>query len=72
MDIHMPRLSGLQATDRIRSSEDDPPRNVPIIAVTADQKYHHPMAVKAHGMDGFLAKPIIPDDLLALIDQYCA
>ncbi|WP_300038888.1 response regulator [uncultured Roseobacter sp.] len=72
MDIHMPRLSGLEATDRIRANAGDPPRHVPIVAVTADADYHHPMAVEAKGMNGFLAKPIAPGELLALIDRYCS
>lgn len=71
MDIHMPNLSGIEATRRIRSNTDDPPRNVPIIAVTADPDYHHPMAVQTHGMNGYMAKPISPGALIGLIEKYC-
>jgi CheY-like chemotaxis protein len=72
MDVHMPNLSGLDATKRIRANESDPPRQVPIIAVTADADYHHPLAVKEYGMDGFMAKPISPGGLVELLDKYCA
>lgn len=72
MDIHMPRLSGLDATKRIRSNSADPPSGTPIIAVTADADFHHPLAVKAHGMDGFISKPISPGGLIELIDKYCS
>lgn len=71
MDIHMPKMSGIAATKRIRANVGDPPRNIPIVAVTADAKYHHPLAVEAKGMNGFLPKPIAPGELLSLIDQYC-
>lgn len=71
MDIHMPKMSGISATERIRSSSTNPPRNVPIVAVTADVNYHHPMAVEAKGMNGFLAKPISPGALLGFIELYC-
>ena len=72
MDVHMPHLSGLDATKRIRASECNPPRDVPIIAVTADADFHHPMAVAEHGMNGFMAKPISPGGLVELLDKYCA
>ncbi len=72
MDIHMPKLSGIAATKRIRANVDDPPCNIPIVAVTADANYHHPLAVEAEGMNGFLAKPIAPGELLGLIDRYCS
>lgn len=72
MDIHMPNLSGIDATKRIRLNESDPPSKVPIIAVTADADYHHPMAVQEHGMDGFMSKPISPGGLVELLDKYCA
>lgn len=71
MDIHMPLLSGVDATKRIRALPDDPPKNVPIIAVTADEAYHDEIVVNKYGMNGFLAKPISPGEILGLIDQYC-
>jgi len=71
MDIHMPILSGVDATRQIRSSPNDPPRNVPIIALTADEKYHDQAVVSKHGMDGFVAKPVSPGQILGLINKYC-
>ena len=72
MDIHMPVLSGIEATRRIRASDRDPPRSIPIIAVTADPDYHHHLAVQSLGMDGYMAKPISPGALIGLIDKYCS
>lgn len=71
MDIHMPKLSGVDATQIIRQKPNDPPRNVAIIAVTADEQYHHKSVVSKHGMDGFIAKPITAVELNGLIDRYC-
>lgn len=71
MDIHMPKFSGIEATKRIRDNEQDPPAGIPIVAVTADAQYHHKTAVEAHGMTGYIAKPISPGELIALIDEYC-
>ncbi|MEO3417393.1 response regulator [Roseovarius sp. CAU 1744] len=71
MDVHMPNLSGIEATKRLRSNSVDPPRDIPVIAVTADTGFHHPLAVQSHGMNGYLPKPISPGDLNSLIDKYC-
>lgn len=71
MDIHMPKLSGVDATQIIRQKPNDPPRNIAIIAVTADEHYHDKSVVSKHGMDGFIAKPITAGELNGLIDRYC-
>lgn len=71
MDIHMPKLSGVDAARMIRQNPNDPPRNIPIIAVTADTHYHDDSTVNFHGMDGFIAKPITAGELNGLIDRYC-
>ena len=69
MDLHMPEMSGIDATHYIRSKT---PRNaVPIIAVTADAEYHDDRVVRKLGMDGFASKPVSPGHLMELIDQYC-
>ena len=72
MDIHMPKLSGVDATKLIRSSPTDPPRNVPIFAVTADVLYHDISTVSKLGMDGFIVKPVTPGELNALVERYCS
>lgn len=71
MDIHMPNLSGLDATQRIRNCPSDPPKSIPIFAVTADSDFHHPLAVEKYGLDGFISKPISPGDLIGLVEKYC-
>ncbi|WP_299852511.1 response regulator [uncultured Roseovarius sp.] len=36
MDIHMPAVSGLTVTKAIRDHPSDPPKNLPVVAITAD------------------------------------
>ncbi|MEX0371565.1 MAG: response regulator [Tateyamaria sp.] len=69
MDLHMPGMSGIDATRFIRSQSAN--RTVPIIAVTADADYHDAAVVGDLGMDGFASKPITPGHLMKLIDEYC-
>ena len=69
MDLHMPEMSGIDATQYIRSKV--PPNAVPIIAVTADVDFHDAQVVEKLGMNGFASKPVSPGHLMDLIDQYC-
>ncbi len=62
MDIQMPELSGLEATEVIRKKElhNGLPR-IPIIAMTANVLESTRQRCLAIGMDDFIAKPIKPD-----------
>lgn len=71
MDLHMPRLSGIDAAMKIRELSDDPPRMIPIIAVTADVNYHDEAVIKKLGMNGYASKPVSPGRLLELISEHC-
>jgi signal transduction histidine kinase/CheY-like chemotaxis protein len=64
MDVHMPGMTGLEATRRIRRLP--PPRGaVPILGVTASTLPEEISACYEAGMDAHLAKPIDRDALLA-------
>ncbi|APX10721.1 response regulator [Tateyamaria omphalii] len=71
MDIHMPKVSGVDATREIRNALSDPPKNIPIIAVTADSDYHDDRTITSSGMNGYLRKPIVASEINAIIDRYC-
>ena len=62
MDVHMPRLDGLDTTRRIRA-ELPPERQPHIIAVTASVMKEETEACARAGMDQFIGKPINPDAL---------
>jgi hypothetical protein len=64
MDLHMPKISGLEAARTIRKAERQAGRDaVPIIALTASVLESDRAAARAAGMDGFAAKPIELDNL---------
>jgi signal transduction histidine kinase/DNA-binding response OmpR family regulator len=72
MDVSMPRMNGLQATDAIRKLEAENGIRVPIVGVTAHAlKGDHERCMEA-GMDDYLPKPISPNALLAKIDSWMA
>lgn len=68
MDIHMPVMSGLDATRHIRQQE-APRLHTPIIATTAGAMEADRAACMAAGMDDYLAKPYKPQLLQALLER---
>ncbi len=68
MDVQMPELDGIEATRRIRDgAETGLPTGIPIIAATAlSQPLDRERCIQA-GMSGFIAKPIHPQALLAIV-----
>jgi signal transduction histidine kinase/DNA-binding response OmpR family regulator len=64
MDAQMPVLDGVEATQRIRALP-GPQGRIPILALTADAVTGAEARYLASGMDGYLAKPIMPTSLHA-------
>jgi PAS domain S-box-containing protein len=69
MDVQMPRMGGVEAAQRIRSSGGDH-RHVPIIAVTAHATEGDQARFLAAGMDAYLAKPVDVAVLIDLVRRY--
>ncbi len=68
MDVHMPRLGGLETTRRIRAAEQKSGRHIPIIALTASAMAEDREQCLAAGMDAYLTKPIQRRLLLDVIN----
>lgn len=58
MDIQMPDMDGIEATKRIRKSERNTHKHVPIAALTAGALEEEKQRAMQCGMDHFLTKPI--------------
>jgi len=65
MDIQLPKMSGLDATRRLRS--EPATANTPIIAITSFALSGDDQTAKDAGATAYIAKPYSPRDLLALI-----
>jgi two-component system sensor kinase len=67
MDLEMPNMDGLEATQCIRQQEAATGRHTPIIALTAHAlKGVHERCLAA-GMDHCITKPLQPDELMPLV-----
>jgi PAS domain S-box-containing protein len=71
MDMEMPEMDGLSATEAIRRLVGSP-SDVPIIALTANAMINDWAACKAAGMNDFLAKPINRNALLSAVARWTA
>lgn len=58
MDIHMPQMTGDEAVRQIREADSHPPRDLAIVAMTADNNWHDEQRLRAVGFSGALPKPI--------------
>ncbi len=63
MDVQMPEMGGFEATRRIREFESPGGRRTPIVAMTASAMAGDRERCLEAGMDGYLAKPIQPEEL---------
>lgn len=58
MDINMPVMDGYEATKKIRSSEKEDAKSIPVYAMTANAFSSDVAAALNAGMNGHIAKPI--------------
>lgn len=63
MDMQMPEMDGLEATQIIRRTEASNGHHIPIIALTANAMKRDRDACLAAGMDAYISKPINPEKL---------
>jgi two-component system cell cycle response regulator DivK len=68
MDIAMPEINGLEATNRIRNMPDI--AKVTIIALTANAMHGDREMILEAGCDGYISKPINIDTFVDEISQF--
>ena len=74
MDVQMPEMDGLQATAGIREREktEGAGGHIPILALTAYAMKGDAEKCKGAGMDGYVSKPVQPEELYRTILQLLA
>lgn len=69
MDVQMPVMNGYEATERIRSLDDPALAGITILAMTANAFDEDRKKALACGMDGFLSKPIVIEELISTLQN---
>ncbi len=72
MDVQMPSMDGLQATEAIRACEEEhqAAKRIPIIAMTAHAMVGDRHRCLAAGMDDYISKPINIRRLIEIVESY--
>ncbi len=70
MDVQMPTLDGFQAAQIIRQNERESGRHTPIVAMTASAMKGDRERCLDAGMDGYVSKPIDPQQLYQAIEEF--
>ena len=69
MDVQMPEMSGLEATEAIRIKERETGRHIPIIAMTAHAMRGDRERCLEAGMDGYTTKPLSIGELVNTMEE---
>ena len=70
MDIRMPEMNGMEATESIRKQDRTDAKSIPIIALSANAYDDDIRSCLKAGMNAHLAKPIDPAELYAMLCKY--
>ncbi len=70
MDMHMPAMDGIEATQEIRRREAANGFHIPIVAMTASTSPDDQRNCLDAGMDDFLAKPVSLESLEAVLKRW--
>ena len=71
MDAQMPVDNGHDAGQPFHDMPERFGQEVPIIAVSTDERLLDDGLLRSYGISGHLRKPVPPGELMALIDRYC-
>ena len=69
MDVQMPVMNGYEATEQIRSLDDPALAGITILAMTANAFDEDRKKALACGMNGFLSKPIVIEELISTLQN---
>jgi len=71
MDVHLPGMDGYETTRRIRDARSGVRRrDIPVVAMTANAMQGDRKRCLDAGMDDYVTKPVVPEDLELVLDRW--
>lgn len=70
MDMNMPEMGGIEATEYIRTKTGADKNKIPILALTANVMEKDMAKITAAGMNGYIPKPFTQEELLSGLLKY--
>ena len=70
MDLRMPVMTGFEAATAIRKLKRNDAQAIPIIAISADTFEDDIQKCLDCGMNAHSAKPLVPQEIISLLEQY--
>jgi len=70
MDVYMPEMGGIEATQAIRANPDPYFKQLPIIALTASMLNSEKAQIMESGMNDYILKPFDPANLFEKLSAY--
>ena len=70
MDIEMPVMNGVETTKYIRKNFEEPKKSIPIIALTAHNKFEFFENINQAGFTEFLTKPYSLEKFRSMMQKY--
>jgi CheY-like chemotaxis protein len=70
LDINIPIVDGMECAKRVRAATGNVNQNIPILAVTGNDKNYTMEDFNAVGINNFLLKPLNFDVLVSMVKQY--
>lgn len=68
MDINLPDIDGLEATNRIKAHPTT--SHIPVVALTANAMYGDEARILSGGCDGYMSKPVTKTVLINTINRF--
>jgi len=66
-DYHMQEIDGLDITRHVRKKHAD--KNIKVVMISASVFEHHQEMYRQQGVDGFIGKPFVREEILELLEQ---
>ena len=70
MDVNMPRLDGYQLCKLVKKH--DSTRHIPVVMLTGKDGMFDRLRGRLVGCSGYIAKPFVPEELVATVEQFLA